>query len=43
VPGAPARDALERRLAAAGVGIERSSGSFAAMDPWGIAVRVAGA
>jgi len=43
VPGAPARDALERRLAAAGVGIERSPGSFAAMDPWGIAVRVAGA
>lgn len=43
VPGAPARDALERRLAAAGVGIERSPGSFAAVDPWGIAVRVAGA
>ena len=43
VPGAPARDALERRLAGVGAGIERSSGSLAATDPWGITVRVAGA
>lgn len=42
VPGAPAREALERRLAGAGAGIEHSSGSLAATDPWGITVRVSG-
>ena len=43
VPEAEARDGLERRLTGLGAEIERSSGSLAATDPWGVTVRVAGA
>ena len=41
VPEPAAREALERRLAGVGAGIERSTGSLTATDPWGITVRVA--
>ena len=40
IPEAAARDALERRLASAGVKFEQANGSLVATDPWGITVRV---